>query len=152
MLREILILQTVCGGPNIMKLYDVIHETVNGHPALVVEYANSLGADVDTVYESLTPNDVRYYMKELLIAMAYTHKMDVIHRDLKPQNVLIDLKTRKVLLIDFGLGIFYEKGKHILHMDSTDKVASSWFAFWVLHQVRIIRLLAPRSTKRLNCS
>lgn len=110
MLREILLLQTVCGGPNIMKVYDVIRESTEGHPALILEYVQSSDAEVDAVYQSLSPADVQYYMKQLLIALAHVHKMEVIHRDVKPHNVLIDPQRRILRLIDFGLSVFHEPG------------------------------------------
>eukprot|EP01031_Cornospumella_fuschlensis_P027699 gene27699-33456_t len=108
MLREIMVLQTVCGGPSIMKLYDVVREHVEGHPALVLEYVESTYADTNEVYESLTPEEVKFYMRQLLEALAYTHKMEIIHRDLKPHNALIDKKRKVLRLIDFGLSIFYD--------------------------------------------
>eukprot|EP01039_Chlorochromonas_danica_P003804 gene3804-4154_t len=108
MLREILLLQTVCGGPNIMKLYDVIKESQEGHPALIVEYVDGGSQDVDHIYQTLTPSQVQYYMRELLVALAYTHQMEIIHRDLKFHNALINPTKRYLRLIDFGLSIFHE--------------------------------------------
>lgn len=112
MLREIMVLQTVCGGPNIMKLYDVVRENVEGHPALVLEYVESSYADTDEVYQSLTPQEVKFYMRQLLEALAYTHKMEIIHRDVKPHNALIDKKKKVLMLIDFGLSVFHEQGEN----------------------------------------
>ncbi|XP_017780493.1 PREDICTED: cell division cycle 7-related protein kinase-like [Nicrophorus vespilloides] len=43
------------------------------------------------------------YMKNLLVALARVHKFKVIHRDIKPSNFLYDRKTRRCLLVDFGL-------------------------------------------------
>jgi len=111
MLREVLMLQTVCGGPNIMKLYDVIKESENGHPALVLEYVQSSDSDIENIYRNLTPYEVQFYMRELLSALVYVHKMEIMHRDIKFHNVLVDPSKKMLRLIDFGLALFYEPGK-----------------------------------------
>lgn len=44
----------------------------------------------------------RIYVAELVLAIEYLHKLNVIHRDLKPDNILID-KNGHIKLSDFGL-------------------------------------------------
>lgn len=112
MLREILLLQAVCGGPHIMRLYDVIRDSKENHPALVLEYVHSNDADLDDLYLNLSPADVSFFMKELLVALEHVHGLGIIHRDLKPHNVLIDLAVRHATLIDFGLSIFHVPGEN----------------------------------------
>eukprot|EP00981_Chlorochromonas_danica_P008568 scaffold2224_cov175-Ochromonas_danica.AAC.10 len=73
MLREILLLQTVCGGPNIMKLYDVIKESQEGHPALIVEYVDGGSQDVDHIYQTLTPSQVQYDYPSFLLDYSSLH-------------------------------------------------------------------------------
>lgn len=43
--------------------------------------------------------DVRYYMFELLKAIDYCHSMGIMHRDVKPHNVMIDHESRQVKYI-----------------------------------------------------
>lgn len=89
-----------------MRLYDVIHER-SGNPALVFEYIDSNDADIDDLYKSLSLADIKFYMRELLIALRYLHGAKIIHRDVKPHNVLIDQSRRSLRLIDFGLSVFH---------------------------------------------
>ncbi len=48
------------------------------------------------LYQSLTDYDIRYYLYELLRALDYCHSMGIMHRDVKPHNVMIDHENRKV--------------------------------------------------------
>eukprot|EP00494_Astrolonche_serrata_P022976 UN23233 len=51
--------------------------------------------------------DVRYYMYELLRALNYCHSKGIIHRDVKPHNVMIDHEKKRLALVDWGLAEFY---------------------------------------------
>jgi len=46
-------------------------------------------------------------MYEVLRALDYSHSQGLMHRDVKPHNVMIDHSARKVRLIDWGLAEFY---------------------------------------------
>jgi len=50
----------------------------------------------------LTENESKFYIAELILAVESVHKMNCIHRDLKPDNILID-KEGHIELSDFGL-------------------------------------------------
>lgn len=70
---------------------------------LVMEYVP--GGDLMTVLmkrDILPENEARFYIAELVSAVESVHKMNYIHRDLKPDNVLID-KRGHIKLSDFGL-------------------------------------------------
>eukprot|EP01015_Nassula_variabilis_P000836 TRINITY_DN10463_c0_g1_i3.p1 TRINITY_DN10463_c0_g1~~TRINITY_DN10463_c0_g1_i3.p1 ORF type:complete len:214 (+),score=35.29 TRINITY_DN10463_c0_g1_i3:66-707(+) len=66
--------------------------------------------------------DVRYYMYEILKALDYCHSMGIMHRDVKPHNIMIDHKTRQLRLIDWGLAEFYLPGT-----EYNVRVASRYF-------------------------
>ena len=62
--REIKILQNLCGGPNVIKLLDVVRDPQSKTPSLVFEYVNN--TDFKTLYPTLVDYDIRYYIHELL--------------------------------------------------------------------------------------
>jgi serine/threonine protein kinase len=49
-----------------------------------------------------SPDTVKHYVGCIVLALDYVHSMDVVYRDLKPENLLLDIKGR-VKLADFGL-------------------------------------------------
>ncbi|KAH8367314.1 hypothetical protein KR200_005698 [Drosophila serrata] len=54
------------------------------------------------VKQTLPVNYVRLYIYQLLRSMAYLHSMGYCHRDIKPQNMLLDSETGVLKLCDFG--------------------------------------------------
>lgn len=104
--REMIICQTLCGGPNIIELYDVIQQ--NNFPAPVFEYVNI--QEVLSLIPALTPLDVSNYLYQGLKALEYAHSKEIIHRDIKPSNIAIDHSMRKLRIIDWGISKFYTPG------------------------------------------
>jgi casein kinase II subunit alpha len=65
--------------------------------------------DFKILYPTFTDFDVRYYVYELLQALDFCHSNGIMHRDVKPHNVMIDHTQRKLRLIDWGLAEFYHQ-------------------------------------------
>ena len=88
---------------NIVTLHDVIH--TENKLMLVFEYMDKdLKKFMDTEGErsQLKPNRIKSFMYQLLSGIAFCHDNRVLHRDLKPQNLLIN-KKGQLKLADFGL-------------------------------------------------
>jgi len=62
------------------------------------------------LYPRLADWDVRYYMYQLLKALNYCHSQGIMHRDVKPHNIVIDHERHELRLIDWGLAEFYFPG------------------------------------------
>ena len=74
------------------------------------------------MFPELSDFDVRYYMYEVLRALDYSHSKGIMHRDIKPFNVMIDYEKKELRLIDWGLADFYFPEK-----DYNVRVASRFF-------------------------
>jgi len=92
-------------GPNIVKLLEVVRDQSSKTPSLIFEYIDNV--DFKILYPKLTDFDVRYYIYEILKALDYCHSMGIMHRDVKPHNIIIDHNKRELRLIDWGLAEFY---------------------------------------------
>ena len=92
--REIKILEDLSGGPNIVKLVDVARNNQSKSPSIVTEYINNTYHR--TLYPTFNDTDVRFYMFQLLRAVEFAHSKSIMHRDIKPYNVMIDHENRKV--------------------------------------------------------
>jgi len=109
-IREISLLKEL-DHPSIVQLLDVVHAEQKLY--LVFEYLDKdLKKHMDDHAASRKGIDggsgglpeplVKSYLKQLLEGIAYCHSHRVLHRDLKPQNLLID-STGRIKLADFGL-------------------------------------------------
>ena len=58
--------------------------------------------------DKLTEEEAKFYIAELILAVESIHKLDCIHRDIKPDNILID-KDVHIKLSDFSLAKVYDK-------------------------------------------
>ena len=58
----------------------------------------------------LTPTDCKYYIYKILEGLDYAHSKGIFHRDIKPQNILINTKTWLLNICDFGSAKKLEKG------------------------------------------
>jgi cyclin-dependent kinase 5 len=100
-LREICLLKEL-RHPNIVMLYDVVHS--DNRLTLVFEYCDQdLKKFFDACNGEIEEKTVRTLMQQLLQGLSFCHAHNVLHRDLKPQNLLINNRNMQLKLADFGL-------------------------------------------------
>jgi len=120
--REIKILQTLRGGVNIINLIDVVRDPMTKTPALIMEYVDTGDLDFRTLYKSFSDYDIRFYIYEVLKALDYCHSKGIMHRDVKPHNIMIDHTNKRLRPIDWGLAEFYHPSQ-----EYNVRVASRYF-------------------------
>lgn len=102
--REAEVMRAVA-HPNVLPVYEVgAHE---GFPYLATQLAvSSVMRHVEE--HAVHPSQVVAWMIQVCSALAVAHQRGVIHRDVKPQNLLLDAEGT-VLLADFGIALIHDR-------------------------------------------
>ncbi|KAH9037692.1 kinase-like domain-containing protein [Lactarius pseudohatsudake] len=88
------------GNDFILQVRACFHDSRNFY--LVTEYHPAGDLHTLLLMKGSRVDAVRFYMAELLIALEHIHSKRVVHRDVKPENVFIDIDGH-IVLGDFGL-------------------------------------------------
>lgn len=87
--------------PNIVNIYDVGED--GGTPYIVMEYI--AGETLKEIIEQegpFHPDDVAILIEQVASALDYAHERGFVHRDIKPQNILVDAEGL-AKVVDFGI-------------------------------------------------
>lgn len=103
--REIDILNRLKGGPYISQLKDVVFDQDSHSIALILNWSKNY--DIKYIIEKLTLHDIAIYTYKVLCALDYAHKHGIMHRDIKPGNIMFDFETKDLCVIDWGLADEY---------------------------------------------
>ena len=131
--KEIEILKKV-NHRNLVKLYEIIHNKKKGKTYLVLEYCEhgdlmeyndeenkftvnknifqtylkdkENPVDIDKLYYSET--QIRKFIRQIIRGVNYLHRFGIIHKDIKPNNILLD-KNNECKIIDFNFSSILEK-------------------------------------------
>ncbi len=94
--------------PNIVRILDYGLE--KGNPYLVMSYApNGSIRHLAPRKTRLQPGQIVTIVQQIAAALDYAHQHKLIHRDVKPENILVG-QHKRVLLSDFGLAIVAQSG------------------------------------------
>ena len=160
-LPEILALKALQGHPNIIKLIDVLYDSNHGYLAIVFELLDKnlyeLIRDHNEPYDEKTSLVLIY---QLLKAIQYMHSKNLFHRDVKPENCMVNKTTFELKLVDFGStrlrssrGPFteyvstrwYRAPECILTAGSYGPAVDIWAVGCVLYEILTTRPLFPGS-------
>jgi serine/threonine-protein kinase ULK/ATG1 len=84
--------------PNIVSLIDVIYERQTIY--LIEEYCPDGNLSIFLGDTCLPIEEIRHYFRQLVEILRYLHEMMIVHRDIKPQNIV--MKGTQIKLTDFG--------------------------------------------------
>lgn len=99
--------------PNIVSVYRVGHLR-DGTPYIVMRYAEGRTLEDVLRWEgSLPESEARTILKQVASALAEAHAHGIIHRDVRPANVIWRRETGQAVLMDFGLAAIVESGSDV---------------------------------------
>lgn len=123
--REVSIL-TSLRHPRIAQIYDAFYTTTNDI-VLIMEIVRG-----GELFDRVTQED--YELSELAVVMIicqlceaidYIHKQNILHLDIKPENIMCVTKTgNRIKLIDFGLARHYDGSQELKYMAGTPEFAA----------------------------
>ena len=130
-LKEIAILKRV-NHKNLVKLYEIIHNRKKGELYLVLEFCEKgdlmsydqitnkfvvnkhlfekklQKGDVDITQLYYSEKQIRRFIRQIIRGLNYLHRIGIIHKDMKPNNVLLD-KNNECKIIDFNFSAILQK-------------------------------------------
>lgn len=106
---------------NIVTLHDIVH--TRSTLTFVFEYVHTdLSQYMERHSGGLDHHNVRLFMFQLLRGLSYCHKRRILHRDVKPQNLLIS-EIGELKLADFGLA----RAKSVPSHTYSHEVVTLWY-------------------------
>lgn len=119
-IREVSLLKELRHA-NIVTLHDIVHTEKS--LTLVFEYLEKdLKQYMDDCGAILSMNNVKLFLFQLLRGLSYCHARRILHRDLKPQNLLIN-ERGELKLADFGLA----RAKSVPTKTYSNEVVTLWY-------------------------
>jgi proto-oncogene serine/threonine-protein kinase Pim-3 len=90
---------------------------------LITEFSH-----VNHVFYGLSGELAKDYFRQIVEAVLEIRRMGILHRDLKDENILIDLNTNQIKLIDFGAGrfCFMDQESHEFDYDDSDELLTDF--------------------------
>lgn len=127
-MREISLLRQLVNYPQFVRLLDILEEESPGSKSIhcIFEFcekvlSNELNKRCET-RQQLSHDQIRGLMVDLLTAIDILHGKMIMHRDIKPDNILID-KEGRLKLADFGLA----KKASFLQRRKSNAIVSLWY-------------------------
>lgn len=98
--REIHILK-LTRHPNIIQLYEIIETPKQLY--LIMEYADG-GELFDYIVNKSKVEEIEAWLifQQIISGIDYIHKLNIVHRDMKPENLLLE-NDKTIKIVDFGL-------------------------------------------------
>ncbi|KAI5950730.1 tmk2 [Candida jiufengensis] len=130
-LREIKLLQFFRGHKNITCLYDldIIPNPLSGEFNEIYLYEELMECDMHQIIrsgQSLTDSHYQSFIYQILCGLKYIHSADVLHRDLKPGNLLVNADC-ELKICDFGLARGFSEDFEQNQGFMTEYVATRWY-------------------------
>lgn len=78
-------------------------------PVLIIEFARGSNLERAAAGVSLDENDAMVRTLEMLLAVDYIHSVNVVHRDIKPKNIIVGDEKTYLKMIDFGTATYLHR-------------------------------------------
>jgi serine/threonine protein kinase len=90
----------ILNHPGIVTIYD--YDEQDGIPFIAFEYVEGKTLDQVIAHEKLSPERIADIGAQIAAGLAYAHDRGILHRDVKPQNIMV-MEDGRIKILDFGL-------------------------------------------------
>lgn len=95
--------------PHIVPIYSVDEREGLVYFVMALVEGENLGTRIARE-GAMKPEEARRILREVGDALAYAHSQNTVHRDIKPDNILIDAETGRTMVTDFGIARAVSEG------------------------------------------
>lgn len=110
-----------CIHPNIVRLHEVIDDPAHHKMFLVMEYVD--GGELKWRDEFDKPvvslDDAKRYFCDVVVGLEYLHYQGIVHRDIKPQNIMVSQVGRSAKIADFGVSFLAQSSHDNIGLSKT---------------------------------
>ncbi|CAG9331579.1 unnamed protein product [Blepharisma stoltei] len=128
-LRELITLR-ILNHENIIRIKTIQLPFSRNDVEEIYIVSELMEADLSTVIKSrqtLTDDQCQFFLYQLLRGLKYMHSANILHRDLKPRNILVN-RNCDLKICDFGLARFVNNNRNALNLRTmSDYVATRWY-------------------------
>lgn len=118
--REVSVLEKMKDCPFVSPLYDIIKNNDTDTISLILRYVDNV--DYKILYQDMDQIEMKFYLSKILLGLEYCHNRGIMHRDIKPHNIMYNPDIDELSIIDWGLAEYYYPG-HVYNV----RVASRYY-------------------------
>ena len=93
--------------PNVIETYDVINDKIGGNIYIIMEYCGEGHLGNILKNKPISEEDAKHYMNQISNGLKYLMDNSILHRDLKPQNIMIN-NSNNIKIADFGFARHFQ--------------------------------------------
>ncbi|TGZ81219.1 kinase-like protein [Ascodesmis nigricans] len=111
LIREEIAILKKLDHPNIVRLYEVLDDPSGDSLYMVMEMCEKgaiLDVDLGRTAVPYTEDTCRMWFRDMLLGVEYLHAQGIVHRDIKPDNLLVN-RDDVLKIVDFGVSETFEK-------------------------------------------
>merc|ERR1719395_231239 len=71
--------------------------------------------DHKKIFSKFTIYDCQHYIYQIVLGLDFIHSRGIMHRDIKPHNIIYNIHARTLKIIDFGLAEYYNEGQDYIY-------------------------------------
>ncbi|KAF7547390.1 hypothetical protein G7Z17_g7782 [Cylindrodendrum hubeiense] len=116
LIREEIAIMKKLNHPNLVQLIEVLDDPEEDSLYMVMEMCKRgvvMKVGLDEQAQPFDDGKCRFWFRDLILAIEYLHAQGVIHRDIKPDNLLLSDDEEVLKVVDFGVSEIFEKPQNM---------------------------------------